>query len=120
LSRYRRLNIVFDHELNLFAAHIWIAMIPIISRRLVAQAQAQGIYRVQLLIPLTTQHYPMLQRNLVYTGMTQESGLSCWSGSGRRWQLPSREHGRGGAGRNCGSGLSSIPAISAPRSPIGA
>jgi transposase len=44
LSRYRRLNVVFDREPDLFAAHIWIAMISIISRRLVAQSQAeQGI-----------------------------------------------------------------------------
>jgi transposase len=41
LSRYRRLNIVFDREPDLFAAHIWIARISIISRRLVAQTQAQ-------------------------------------------------------------------------------
>jgi hypothetical protein len=41
LSRYRRLNIVYDREPDLFAAHIWIAMISIISRRLVAQTQAQ-------------------------------------------------------------------------------
>ena len=41
LSRYRRLNIVFDREPDLFAAHVWIAMISIISRRLVAQTQAQ-------------------------------------------------------------------------------
>jgi hypothetical protein len=36
LSRYRRLNIVFDREPDLFAAHIWIAMISIISRRVIA------------------------------------------------------------------------------------
>ncbi len=41
ISRYRRLNIVYDREPELFAAHIWIAMISIISRRLVAQTQAQ-------------------------------------------------------------------------------
>jgi transposase len=41
LSRYRRLNVVYDREPDLFAAHIWIAMISIISRRLVAQTQAQ-------------------------------------------------------------------------------
>src|SRR4051812_21701267 len=40
-SRYRRLNSVFDREPDLFAAHIWIAMISIISRRLVAHTQAQ-------------------------------------------------------------------------------
>ena len=37
LSRYRRLNVVFDRQPDLFAAHIWIAMISILSRRLVAK-----------------------------------------------------------------------------------
>jgi transposase len=41
LSRYRRLNIVYDRAADLFAGHIWIAMISIIARRLVAQTQAQ-------------------------------------------------------------------------------
>jgi transposase len=41
LSRYRRLNTVYDRAPDLFAAHVWIAMISIISRRLVAQAQPQ-------------------------------------------------------------------------------
>lgn len=41
MSRYRRLNIVYDRAPDLFAAHIWIAMISIISRRLVAQTQPQ-------------------------------------------------------------------------------
>ena len=37
LSRYRRLNIVYDRAPDLFAAHIWIAVASIISRRLVAE-----------------------------------------------------------------------------------
>src|SRR4051812_2650724 len=41
MSRYRRLNIVYDRAPDLFAAHIWIAMISIISRRLVAKTQPQ-------------------------------------------------------------------------------
>jgi transposase len=41
MSRYRRLNLVYDRAPELFAAHIWIAMISIISRRLVAQTQPQ-------------------------------------------------------------------------------
>jgi hypothetical protein len=45
LSRHRRLDIVHDRAPDLFAAHIWIAMISILSRRLVAQTQPQqGIY----------------------------------------------------------------------------
>jgi transposase len=39
MSRYRRLNIVYDRAPELFAAHIWIAMISILSRRLVAKTQ---------------------------------------------------------------------------------
>src|SRR4051812_32778975 len=41
MSRYRRLNIVYDRKPELFAAHIWIARISIISRRLVAKTQTQ-------------------------------------------------------------------------------
>jgi transposase len=41
LSRYRRLNIVYDRAADLFAGHIWIAMISIIARRLVAKTQIQ-------------------------------------------------------------------------------
>ena len=45
LSRYRRLNTVFDRKPDLFAAHVWIAMISIISRRLASleTQQAQGV-----------------------------------------------------------------------------
>jgi len=35
------LNIVYDRAPDLFAAHVWIAMISILSRRLVAQNKAQ-------------------------------------------------------------------------------
>jgi transposase len=41
MSRYRRLNIVYDRAPDLFAAHVWIALISILSRRLVAYTQAQ-------------------------------------------------------------------------------
>jgi transposase len=41
LSRYRRLNIVYDRAADLFAGHIWIAMTSIIARRLVAKTQVQ-------------------------------------------------------------------------------
>jgi transposase len=35
LSRYRRLNVVFDRAADLLAGHVWIAMISILARRLV-------------------------------------------------------------------------------------
>ena len=34
LSRYRRLNVIFDRAPDLLAAHVWIAMISILARRL--------------------------------------------------------------------------------------
>jgi hypothetical protein len=45
LSRCRRLNTVFDRKPDLFAAHIWIAMISIISRRIasIGSQQLQGV-----------------------------------------------------------------------------
>ncbi|WP_244424532.1 hypothetical protein [Methylobacterium nodulans] len=43
LSRYRQLNTVYDRQPDLFAAHIWIAMISIISRQMFAHAQAQQV-----------------------------------------------------------------------------
>jgi transposase len=36
LSRYRRLKILYDRAADLFAGHVWIAMISIISRRIIA------------------------------------------------------------------------------------
>ena len=41
LGRYRRPNIVYVRAPHLFAGHVWIAMISIISRRIVAQTQTQ-------------------------------------------------------------------------------
>ena len=37
--------------------------------------KSQGSEYPAVVIPLTTQHYPMLQRNLVYTGMTRGKRL---------------------------------------------
>lgn len=45
LSRYRRLNTIFDRKPDLFAAHVWIAMISIISRR-IASVTTQPCQRV--------------------------------------------------------------------------
>jgi exodeoxyribonuclease V alpha subunit len=33
--------------------------------------KAQGCEYPAVVIPVTTQHYPMLQRNLIYTGITR-------------------------------------------------
>jgi hypothetical protein len=49
--------------------------------------KSQGSEYPAVVIPVLTQHYAMLQRNLLYTGITVESGWLCWWGRGRR--LPS-------------------------------
>jgi exodeoxyribonuclease V alpha subunit len=66
--------------------------------------KSQGSEYPAVVIPLTTQHYPMLQRNLVYTGVTRGKRLASWSGSGRRWRSRLKGRGYGSAGRSCGSG----------------
>ena len=38
--------------------------------------ESQGSEYPAVVIPLTTQHYPMLQRNLVYTGVTRGKRLA--------------------------------------------
>jgi hypothetical protein len=40
-----------------------------------ARRAHQGSEYPTVIIPLTTQHYPMLQRNLVYTGVTRGKRL---------------------------------------------
>ena len=37
--------------------------------------KAQGCEYPAVVIPVTTQHYPMLQRNLIYTGITRRRKL---------------------------------------------
>jgi exodeoxyribonuclease V alpha subunit len=67
--------------------------------------KSQGSEYPAVVIPLTTQHYPMLQRNLVYTGVTRgKRALSSWSGSGRHWRSQLRERGLGGGGQSYGNG----------------
>jgi hypothetical protein len=41
--------------------------------------KSQGSEYPAVVIPLTSQHYPMLQRNLVYTGVTRDNRRRCSS-----------------------------------------
>ena len=63
--------------------------------------KAQGSEYPAVVIPLTTQHYPMLQRNLLYTGVTRGRAAGraggAAQGGGDRGQGPARS---GGAGRS--------------------
>jgi exodeoxyribonuclease V alpha subunit len=40
--------------------------------------KSQGSEYPAVIIPVMTQHYVMLQRNLLYTGITRARSLSCW------------------------------------------
>jgi len=50
--------------------------------------KSQGSEYPAVIIPVLTQHYAMLQRNLLYTASPEASGWSYWSG--RRRPSPSR------------------------------
>ena len=50
--------------------------------------KTQGSEYPAVIVPVLTQHYAMLQRNLLYTGVPEVSGWSFWSG--RRKPSPSR------------------------------
>ena len=63
--------------------------------------KSQGSEFPAVVIPLATQHYMLLQRNLIYTGSRGEGGCSCSSGRRRRWGLPSATIVRRGGIRGC-------------------
>ena len=57
LSRYRRLNIVYDRAADLFAGHVWIAMTFIISRRIRPNPSAiGGLLRTASKLPIASPH----------------------------------------------------------------
>jgi hypothetical protein len=66
--------------------------------------KSQGSEFPAVVIPITTQHYMMLQRNLLYTVSPAASGSSSCSGRRKRWRSPSRTSRSGGAGRTCVNG----------------
>ena len=50
--------------------------------------KSQGSEYPAVVIPVLTQHYAMLKRNLLYTGVTRGKRLWCWWA--RRRRSPSR------------------------------
>ena len=66
--------------------------------------KSQGSEYPAVVIPVMTQHYAMLQRNLLYTGVTRGKRLVVWSA--RRKRSPSRcaTSRAGGGGRSSASG----------------
>src|SRR5258708_29546540 len=66
--------------------------------------KSQGSEYPAVVIPLTIQHYAMLQRNLVYTGVTRGKRLVILVGQRRRWRSRSRERRRDDDGQSWESG----------------
>jgi len=53
--------------------------------------KSQGSEYPAIVVPLMTQHYPMLQRNLVYTGMTRGKQLVVLVGQMRAFEMAIKE-----------------------------
>jgi hypothetical protein len=66
--------------------------------------RSQGSEYPAVVIPLSTQHYPMLQRNLVYTGVTRGKRLVVLVEQRKALTIAVKGQGRGGDGRSCGNG----------------
>ena len=67
--------------------------------------KSQGSEYPAVVIPLTTQHYPMLQRNLVYTGVTRGKRLVVLVGQRKALAIAVKgARTRDGGGRSCESG----------------
>ncbi len=67
--------------------------------------RAQGSEFPAVVVPVLTQHYPMLQRNLLYTGITRGRTLLWWSGAAGPWQWRCATTVPGSATRCSGSGF---------------
>ena len=67
--------------------------------------RAQGGEFLAVVVPVLTQHYPMLQRNLLYTAITRGRRLVVVVGSRRRWPWPCATTALGSATPCSGSGF---------------
>jgi exodeoxyribonuclease V alpha subunit len=66
--------------------------------------KSQGSEYPAVVIPLTTQRYPMLQRNLVYTSVTRGKRLVVLVGQGRTLAIAVKGGQKRRGGRSCGNG----------------
>jgi exodeoxyribonuclease V alpha subunit len=73
--------------------------------------KSQGSEHPAVIIPVLTQHYPMLQRNLLYTGVSAECAWWCWSARNRRSRSRSATHRAGDVGRSSASGSRAAHAL---------
>ena len=66
--------------------------------------KSQGSEYPAIVIPLLTQHHAMLQRNLLYTGVTRGKRLVVLIGQKKAIAIAVRTSQAGGAGRSCATG----------------
>ena len=66
--------------------------------------KSEGSEYPAVVTPLTTQDYPMLQRNLVYTGVTRGKRLVVLVGQRKALAIAIRQAGQSGGGRSSGNG----------------
>ena len=78
--------------------------------------KSQGSEYPAVVIPLTTQHYPMLQRNLVYTGVTRGKRLAVLVGQRKALAIAVKGV-RTRRWSKLGDSLASAPNGSGPRDP---
>jgi hypothetical protein len=69
--------------------------------------KSQGSEYPAVIIPVLTQHYPMLQRNLLYTGVTRGKRLVVLVGQKKAIAIAVRNVRAGGPGRNSTNGFGS-------------
>jgi exodeoxyribonuclease V alpha subunit len=62
--------------------------------------KSQGSEYPAVITPVLTQHYAMLQRNLLYTGVTRGKQLVVMVGRRRRLRSPCATHQAGGVGES--------------------
>jgi len=66
--------------------------------------KSKGSEYPAVVIPLMTQHYPMLQQNLVYTGVTRGKRLVVLIGQRKALAIAVKGSRAGGGGQSCGNG----------------
>ena len=92
----------------------------------VALAYAVSIHKSQgseypaVVMPMMMQHYMMIRRNLLYTGITRAGSWWSWSAKSRPWGWRSKGRSRRGGGRSWRSGWrSQVEMTSQPERPGG-
>ena len=66
--------------------------------------KSQGSEFPVVVTPLAMQQFMLLQRNLIYTGITRAKNWSCSSASARRWRCPCGIIGRTTGFQDCSPG----------------